>query len=52
MSVEVSRRNSLKLAWGGYLTEADIAAITACLRNMEATAPVMAAPQVHEFVNG
>ena len=25
-------------AWGGYLTEADIAAITAYLRNMEATA--------------
>ncbi|HHY58376.1 MAG TPA: c-type cytochrome [Chloroflexi bacterium] len=31
-------------AWGGYLTEADIAAITAYLRNMEATAPAMAAP--------
>ena len=31
-------------AWGGYLTEADIAAITAYLRSMEATAPAMAAP--------
>ena len=31
-------------AWGGYLTEADIAAITAYLRNMEATAPATAAP--------
>lgn len=31
-------------AWGGYLTEADIAAITAYLRNMEATAPAMVAP--------
>jgi cbb3-type cytochrome c oxidase subunit III len=29
-------------AWGGYLTEADIAAITAYLRSMEATAPVSA----------
>jgi mono/diheme cytochrome c family protein len=31
-------------AWGGYLTEADIAAITAYLRSMEATAPAMATP--------
>ncbi|HHW85236.1 MAG TPA: c-type cytochrome [Chloroflexi bacterium] len=31
-------------AWGGYLTEADIAAITAYLRSMESTAPAMATP--------
>lgn len=31
-------------AWGGYLTEADIAAITAYLRNMETTAPAPVAP--------
>ena len=31
-------------AWGGYLTEADIAAITAYLRNMEATAAPLSAP--------
>ncbi|MCB0067954.1 MAG: c-type cytochrome, partial [Caldilineaceae bacterium] len=31
-------------SWGGYLTEADIAAITAYLRSLEATAPAMAAP--------
>lgn len=30
-------------AWGGYLTEADIAAVTAYLRSLEATAPVIAA---------
>jgi mono/diheme cytochrome c family protein len=31
-------------AWGGYLTQADIAAITAYLRNLELTAPTMATP--------
>ena len=31
-------------SWGGYLSEADIAAITAYLRSMEATAPAMATP--------
>ena len=31
-------------AWGGRLTEADIAAITAYLRSLEATAPAIAAP--------
>ena len=31
-------------AWGGYLSEADIAAITAFLRSLEENAPAMAAP--------
>lgn len=31
-------------AWSGYLTEADIAALTAWLRSLEATAPTMALP--------
>lgn len=31
-------------AWGGYLGEADIAAITAFLRSLEENAPAMAAP--------
>ena len=31
-------------AWGGYLGEADITAITAFLRSLEADAPAMAAP--------
>lgn len=31
-------------AWGGYLTEADIAAITAYLRALEATTPATAVP--------
>lgn len=32
-------------AWGGYLTDADIAAITAYLRSLEATAPIVAPAQ-------
>ena len=32
-------------SWGGYLTEADIAAITAYLRSLEPTAPAIAAPR-------
>jgi cbb3-type cytochrome c oxidase subunit III len=34
--------NTVMPAWTGYLTEADIAAITAFLRSLEATAPPMA----------
>jgi cbb3-type cytochrome c oxidase subunit III len=32
-------------AWGGYLTDADIAAITAYLRSLETTAPIVAPTQ-------
>lgn len=32
-------------AWGGYLTDADIAAITVYLRSLEATAPIVAPAQ-------
>ncbi len=32
-------------AWGGYLTDADIAAITAYLRSLEPTAPIVAPTQ-------
>ncbi len=32
-------------AWGGYLTDADIAAITAYLRSLEPTAPIIAPAQ-------
>ncbi len=32
-------------AWSGYLTDADIAAITAYLRSLEATAPIVASAQ-------
>ncbi len=32
-------------SWGGYLTDADIAAITAYLRSLEATAPIVAPAQ-------
>ncbi len=32
-------------AWGGYLTDADISAITAYLRSLQPTAPIVANPQ-------
>ncbi|MCA9909486.1 MAG: c-type cytochrome, partial [Anaerolineae bacterium] len=32
-------------AWGGYLTDADIAAITVYLRSLQATAPIVAPAQ-------
>ncbi len=32
-------------SWGGYLTEADIAAITAYLRSLQPTAPIVAPAQ-------